>query len=250
MKSKRLKRNFYTRPTLLVAKELLGKYLARKIGKKKIIGKITETEAYIGPQDKASHAYLPRRNFRAPSKEIIKKIFGNKLFQDSIFLENFLRGGGKITPRNKTEYLEGGHIYIYLCYGIYWQLNFTTAKNGEPECVLIRALEPVIANKHEFATNIMNKNSRKLALEFVKIRDLANGPGKLCRWLKLDKSFDGEDLTKSKRIWLEGGGKKLKKSHIVATTRIGIDYAEEWAKKPWRFYIKGNTFVSRKQNIR
>ena len=80
----------------------------------------------------------------------------------------------------------------------------------------------------------------------MKIHDLANGPGKLCKWMKLDKFFDGEDMTKSKRIWLESNGKKLKKSQIVATTRIGIDYAKEWARKSWRFYIKDNSFVSRK----
>jgi len=207
MIKKRLKRNFYTRSTLTVAKELLGKYLVRKIGNKKLVGRIVETEAYIGPQDKASHAYK-----------------------------------GKITKRNKTEYLEGGHIYIYLCYGIHWQLNFTTEEEGKPECVLIRALEPIIADKHEYTTNITNKNSRK----FVKIRGLANGPGKLCRWMKLNKSFDGEDITKSKRIWLESSGKRLKKSCIIAGSRIGIDYAKEWAKKPWRFYVKDNSFVSRK----
>lgn len=226
MNSKCLKREFYTRSTLLVAKELLGKYLVRKIGNpegprphveggvygagKKIIGKIVETEAYIGPKDKASHAYQ-----------------------------------GKITKRNKTEYLEGGHIYIYLCYGIYWQLNITTEKSGKPECVLIRALEPVVTNKSEFTTNIPNKDSRKFAQKFAKIRELANGPGKLCRWMKLDKSFDGEDLTKSNRIWLEDRGGKILLSQIAKTKRIGIDYAEEWAKKPWRFYIKNSSFVSR-----
>ena len=191
----RLKRSFFVRPTLIVAKELLGKYLARKIGRKILIGKIVETEVYIGPQDKASHAF-----------------------------------DWKITPRNKTEYLEGGRIYIYLVYGMYWQFNVVTAGAGKPECVLIRALEPV-----DF-----------LRSDFPRRSNLANGPGKLCRWLKLDKSFDSEDLTKSKRIWLEDRGEKIKKPRIVATERVGIDYAQEWAQKPWRFYIKESSFVSRK----
>jgi len=201
MNSKCLKREFYTRPTLLVTKELLGKYLVRKIGKKKLIGRIVEVEAYIGPQDKASHAY-----------------------------------NGKITPRNKTEYLEGGHIYIYLCYGIYWQLNITTEKSGKPECVLIRALEPILKNQ---------KSKYKMQNDKSKFKNLTNGPGKLCRWMKLDKSFDGEDLTKSNRIWLEDRGGKILLPQIVKTKRIGIDYAEEWAKKPWRFYIKNSFFISR-----
>jgi len=170
-------RNFYIRPTLTVAKELLGKYIVRKIGRKKLEGRIIETEAYIGPQDKASHAYK-----------------------------------GKVTPRNRAEYLVGGHIYIYLVYGMYWQLNISTAKEGKPECVLIRALDKVAA-----------------------------GPGKVCRYLKLGKSFYGEDLTKSKRIWLEdrsGLPKKIKPSQIKATARIGIDYAGPyWSRRKWRFVL-------------
>jgi len=204
---KRLTRKFFIRPTLIVAKDLLGKYLVRKIGKKKLVGKIVETEAYIGPQDRASHAF-----------------------------------GGRITERCKTEYLIGGHIYIYLCYGMYWQLNITTEKKGKPECVLIRALEPVIENSKFQILNSKQIPKSKLKL----LRKLTSGPGRLCRWLKLDKSFNGEDLTKSKRIWLEDRGLTIKKSDIVATERVGIDYAGEWAKKPWRFYIKDNPFVSRK----
>jgi len=181
---KRIPRKFYTRKTLVVAKELLGKYLVRKTNGRKLVGKIVETEAYIGPQDRASHAF-----------------------------------NGKITPRNKTEYLEGGYIYIYLCYGIHWQLNITTEKKGKPECILIRALEPV-----------------------KEVKEKTNGPGKLCKWMKLNKSFDREDLTGSKRIWLED--RKEKKPQIIAAKRIGIDYAGKWAEKPWRFYLKDNPFVS------
>ena len=182
MKKKKLRRGFYTRPTLTVAKELLGKYIVRRIGKKELVGKIIETEAYIGPKDKASHAY-----------------------------------GGKVTPRNQAEYLVGGHIYIYLVYGMYWQLNISTSEAGKPECVLIRALD----------SNLKN---------------LASGPGKLCRYLKLDKSFYAEDLTKSKRIWLEDRSDlpvKIKPSQVVATKRVGIDYAgPHWANKKWRFLLK------------
>jgi len=185
---KKLNRNFYTGPTLKVAKELLGKYIIRKVGKRELVGKIIETEAYIGPQDRASHAF-----------------------------------GGKITPRNQAEYLIGGHIYIYLVYGMYWQLNFSTGAKGKPECVLIRALDPLISD----IRGQIRENSRFIA----------NGPGKLCRYLKLDKSFYGEDVTKSKRIWVENRG--LKPQKILATGRIGIDYAGlYWARRKWRFLIK------------
>jgi DNA-3-methyladenine glycosylase len=191
--AKRLGRKFFERSTLKVAQELLGKYLVRRIGKKILAGKIVETEAYIGPKDKASHAF-----------------------------------GGKITKRNLAEYLKGGHCYIYLVYGMYWQLNITTNQEGKPECVLIRALEPV--------EGIRNQE--------LGIR-VANGPGKLCRWLKLDKSFYGEDLCESKRLWVEDRGVKIKKSQIARSKRIGIEYAEEWAEKLWRFYLKRSEFVSR-----
>lgn len=178
---KKLLRNFYTQPTLLVAKELLGKYIVRKIGKKELVGKIIETEAYIGPQDKASHAYK-----------------------------------GKVTKRNAVEYLIGGHIYIYLVYGMHWQFNIVTSLAGKPECVLIRGI--ILTNG-----------------------TLVDGPGKVCRELKLDKSFYGEDLTQSKRIWLEDRGEKIKPAQITATKRIGIDYAGPyWSRRKWRFVLAKN----------
>jgi len=138
-------------------------------------------KAYIGPQDKASRAYK-----------------------------------GKITPRNQIEYDIGGHIYIYLVYGMYWQLNITTNTAGKPECVLIRALEPLGDNPK-----------------------ITNGPGKLCRWLQVDKSFYGEDLTQSSKIWLEDRGLTIKPSQIAATARIGIDYAGPyWSRRKWRFVLR------------
>ena len=70
----------------------------------------------------------------------------------------------------------------------------------------------------------------------------ASGPGKLCKWLRVDGSFNKEDLAKSKRIWIEDGPK----SRIVSAKRIGINYAGSWANRPWRFYIKNNPFISRK----
>lgn len=191
---KRIPRQFYNRPTLIVAKDLLGKYLVRKVGQKELAGKIVETEAYIGPKDRAAHTH-----------------------------------GGKITQRNKTVYLEGGRAYIYLCYGINWMLNLTTRKKGIPECILIRALEPSL---EEYGDS-------------QELKNLTNGPGKLCRWLKLDKTFDEEDLVRSKKFWLEDRGGEIKKSQIVTAKRIGIDYAGIWAEKPWRFFLRDNSFVSR-----
>ena len=185
---KRLNRDFYSRPALEMAKNLLGKYIVIEIvcpsgsrGNKKLVGKIVETEAYVGPQDKAAHSY-----------------------------------GGKVTSRNKILYSAGGYIYIYLVYGMYWQFNITAASEGEPECVLIRAID-------QEGSDI----------------SLTNGPGKLCRCLKLDRSFYGEDLVKSKMIWLEDRGEEIKPCQILAGKRIGIDYAGPyWSGRKWRFLIK------------
>ncbi len=205
---KRLVRKFYVRPALKVAKDLLGKYIVRRMGNLKIVGKIVETEAYVGPRDRASHAYLPAS---------LRKKYPQ----------------GKITKRNEAEYLIGGHIYIYLVYGMHWQFNIVTGKRGAPECVLIRAIEPVVFSK----LKISDKGGFIISKKNSKLKNLTNGPGKLCRYLKLDKSFYGEYLAKSKRIWLEHG-EKINTNSIKSGPRIGIDYAGKyWAKKPWRFWI-------------
>ena len=200
---RKLNRSFYIQPTLDVAKELLGKYIIVKVGRNKLEGKIIETEAYIGPQDKAAHSYK-----------------------------------GKITPRNKVEYLIGGHIYIYLVYGMYWQLNIITAGKGRPECVLIRAIEPEKGEISLPSTTFQQKDSVKKDTRKA-VLGLSNGPGKLCRYLKLNKSFYGEDVVKSKRIWLEDRSQKIKSSQIISTKRIGIDYAGlYWSRRKWRFLLK------------
>ena len=179
----RLERDFYTQPAMKVAKDLLGTFLVRSWRNKQLIGKIVETEVYPTVKDKASHAYL-----------------------------------GKRTKRNQAEYLIGGHVYIYLVYGMYWQFNISTGPAEEPECVLVRALES---------------------------EGQTNGPGKLCRYLKFNRSLYAEDLTISKRIWLEP--RKGKQGPIVAAKRIGIDYASPyWANKKWRYYLKDNKYVSKK----
>lgn len=229
----RLDRKFFEQPTLKVAKSLLGKYLVRIWRGKEIIGKIVETEAYIGPGDKASHAYY-KKEFTPKGLEKIYRKFEKRIpiWQRKKFKEEFLKRGGKITNRSLAEFLTGGHIYIYLVYGMYWQLNISTGKAGQPECMLIRAVEPITDN---------------LKLITYNLKHLTNGPGKLCNYFKLDKTFYGEDLCKSKRIWLEDLAlKRASKTLIVSGPRIGIDYAGPyWAKKPWRFWIKKNPFVSK-----
>jgi len=220
----RLEREFFLQPTLKVAKELLGKHIVRKYKDKLLIGKIVETEAYIGPKDKASHAYSKKEQLEKEKLKIIYQNWErikNYVEDKEKFIKKILKlKKAKVTKRNLAEYLKGGHIYIYLVYGNYYQLNITTYKEGYPECVLIRSLEPVL--------NLKNPK----------------GPGKLCDELHLDKSFWGEDLCQSEIIWLENG-EGYNKKYIVKAKRIGIDYAGEDANLLWRFYVKNNQWVSK-----
>ena len=176
-----------------VSKALLGKFLIHEYHGHKIGGMIVETEAYIGPEDKASHAF-----------------------------------GGKKTKRNLAEYLIGGHIYIYLVYGMYWQLNISTSFHDVPECVLIRALEPT-----DGITQM------KKLRHTDKASNLTSGPGKICQALKLDKSFYGYDICRrDSKLYVEDRGILIPAKKISCSPRIGIDYAGPyWSKIPWRFYI-------------
>ena len=167
----RLQSHFFQRNVLSVAPELIGKILVRQYvdGTIKRYA-ITETEAYSGDGDRACHA----------SK-------------------------GK-TPRTEVMFREGGVVYVYLIYGMYWMLNFVTGTEGEASAVLIRGLEGI------------------------------SGPGRVGRVLQLDRSFYGENLATSERIWIEDT-----ENHpdFITTPRIGIDYAgEPWVSKPWRFIVK------------
>lgn len=234
----RLKRDFFTHSTFEVAKNILGTYLIRKLKNKILIGKIVEVEVYLGPKDKASHAYAKKeQSFREKLKIIESqwKKIKNYIEDKKSFLKKISQlKNAKLTPRNLAEYLRGGHIYIYLVYGKYYQLNVTTFKEGYPECILIRSLEPIL--------NLQNPK----------------GPGKVCQEMKLDKFFWGEDLCQSKRIWLSKNFlsclnkkdykflnhiKENKNKKIAKSKRIGIDYAQEYKDKLWRFYLKNNLWV-------
>jgi DNA-3-methyladenine glycosylase len=196
---KKIQRKFYNQPTLKVAKLLLGKFLIKKIGKKIISGKIVETEAYVGPNDLASHA-----------------------------------SHGK-TPRNAPMFGPPGYSYVYLVYGLNYCFNVVTEGNDYPAAVLLRALEP------SEGIDLMFER-RKTAKNDV---NLTNGPGKLCQALQIDKSLNNIDLT-GNILWLEDRNEKIKPSEVVAKKRIGVDYAGKYKNKPWRFYLKGNKFVSKK----
>ena len=167
---KRLKKDFFTRDVLDVAPGLLSKILAIRSGEGMIRRfKISETEAYRGSEDKACHAHKGR------------------------------------TPRTEIMYHEGGRLYVYFVYGMYWMLNIVTGTENDPQAVLIRGFEN------------------------------CKGPGRVAKLLGIDKSFYGEDLTSSSRIWIEESG--ISPSFETAP-RIGVDYAGEyWKNQQWRFFI-------------
>ena len=116
---------------------------------------------------------------------------------------------------------------INILFAMYFCFNIVTGDHNYPAAVLIRAVE-LMAGSRERRSAFPTKNK------------LINGPGKFCRAFEIDKSLNGADITKSKVLWLEGRGVKIKKVDIAAAKRIGVDYAKEYKDKLWRFYIKSN----------
>jgi DNA-3-methyladenine glycosylase len=209
---KKLPRSFYLRQdTIAVARELLGKLIVvPDEGGRRASGMIVETEAYLGTTDRAAHSYNGRR-----------------------------------TPRNEVTYGSGGHAYVFFIYGMYYQLNVVLGPSELPHVVLIRAVEPV--EGIEIMRERRWSKPGAIAAGIIKNRkdkDLTSGPGKLCIALAIDRSLNGEDL-RGKAIWLEEH-RSFAYEEIAVGKRIGIDYAGEDAEKPWRFWVKGNEFVSRK----
>ncbi|MBK8883316.1 MAG: DNA-3-methyladenine glycosylase [Bacteroidales bacterium] len=166
----RLKRDFFIRDVLDVAPDLLGKTIVIMSvdgvpGRYRVI----EVEAYRGSEDKACHASKGR------------------------------------TARTEVMYMEGGRLYVYLIYGMYWMLNVVAGAENDPQAVLIRGVENL------------------------------NGPGKLTKKFGIDRTFYGEDLSKSDRIWFEESGFT---PAVKISERIGIDYAGDyWKSRPWRFFV-------------
>lgn len=143
----------------------------------------------------------------------------------------------RFTKRTKVMFMRGGHAYIYLCYGIHHLFNIVTAPEGVPHAVLVRAVEPVEG------MDIMQK---RRGLQKRGYR-LTAGPGVLSQALGLKKSMTGQDmLLPNSPFWIEDRGDVISAEQIVASERIGIDYAEECALWPWRFYLKGNPWVSKR----
>ncbi|MCW4002816.1 MAG: DNA-3-methyladenine glycosylase [Candidatus Bathyarchaeota archaeon] len=143
--------------------------------------------------------------------------------------------GGRRTARNEVMFGPKGHAYVYFIYGLYFCFNVTAgAVPGKPEAVLLRALEPVVGEE------IMIK---RRALANGNVTNLTNGPSKLCMAMGISKAQNNTDLTASP-LYIKDAP-PVPKEDIVEATRIGVEYApDEWKNKPWRFYIKDNSYVS------
>ena len=140
----------------------------------------------------------------------------------------------KKTPRNSIMFEKGGYAYVYLCYGMHYLFNIVTNRETVPEAVLIRALEPLQGVEE------MQIRREKIINPY----HLTSGPGKLTKALGIDRKWNGKYLL-GNEIWIEDFGQQLPTKDIEASQRIGIDYAGEDAKLPWRFTFKGNLWVSK-----
>ena len=183
-RARKLPRDFYAPGTLAIARDLIGMHLVHNDEGTKRVGRIVETEAYMGPEDLAAHSSRGR------------------------------------TARTEVMFGEPGHAYVYFIYGFWYCLNVVTAAAGVPHAVLLRALEPVSG-----------------------ITDKTWGPGLLCRAMNIDRRLNGADLL-GDVLWLERPTGRQRRPRIIRTTRIGVDYAGDWAKRPWRFFDGASPYVS------
>lgn len=142
--------------------------------------------------------------------------------------------GGRFTPRTSIMYEAGGVSYVYLCYGIHHLFNVVTGIKGSPHAVLIRGLEPIVG----IDTMLMRRKMPTLASR------ITVGPGALAQALGIDRKLNAKDLL-GEEIWIEDNGISYKKEQITSSPRVGVAYAEDDALLPYRFYIKGNKYVSK-----
>jgi DNA-3-methyladenine glycosylase len=186
-------RGFYRRETVAVARALVGAWIGRRWRGRWYAARIVETEAYLGPRDRASHSWAGLR-----------------------------------TPRVEPMYADGGHLYVFLVYGMHHCANVVTRGEGVPEAVLLRAAEgPEGASR------------------------LLSGPGKLCAALGITTADSGLDLVNGERIQIFRPPRR--RLRIGVSPRVGIDYAENAIAWPLRFYDADSASVSinpRPRNIR
>ncbi|CAB3362084.1 Hypothetical predicted protein [Cloeon dipterum] len=207
----RLSDEFFNRPCLQVAVDLLGKTLVRKLEDGSLLRcKIVETECYLGVTDKACHTF-----------------------------------GGRRTEKNAPMYMKPGTSYVYFTYGMYHCFNISSQEEGS--AVLLRAAEPL---EGEDTMQLHRQASQRSAKEkSYKTHELCNGPSKLCMALAIDRfTCNAKDLTLWPEMWFEEAPKP--EESVVTSTRVGIDSVEkEWRLKPLRFYLLGNKSVSKRDKL-
>jgi DNA-3-methyladenine glycosylase len=142
--------------------------------------------------------------------------------------------GGLLTNRTKFMYEAGGISYVYLCYGIHHLVNVVTGPSNTPHAVLIRGLEPTSG------VDIMLRRRNMPTLK----ANLTAGPGALSKALGIDRDLNAKDLS-GDEIWIEDNAIRFPSNEIVAVPRVGVAYAGEHARLPWRYYVAGNKFVSK-----
>lgn len=202
----KLTEDFFLQDTVTAAQGLLGCCLVRRVGDETLAVRITETEAYGGENDRACHAYGHRR-----------------------------------TARTETLYAAPGTAYVYLIYGMYCCLNFVTGPEGVASAVLIRGGEAV-RGADAIARRRFGTDTARLSA--YQKKNFLNGPGKLCGGLAIDRSLNGLPLG-SGALYLADGVPELGLAPRPASLpfrageRIGVDYAGEAARFPWRFWLEG-----------
>ncbi len=222
-------RAVFEQPTLAVAERLLGARLVRDDGPDdagrpvRREGRIVEVEAYLGPDDRASHAR-----------------FGQ-------------------TARSRPMYGEAGRAYVYLVYGMYYCLNVVTGPPGVPHAILIRAVEPLVGvdliRTARLEAELRSRRSLvpadreriRARLERTPAKRLAAGPGLVGAAFGLDRSLTGSDLLDpAQAVHLEPPPADAPPHEIAVSARIGIGFSgPDWESRPWRFTMAGNPSVSR-----
>jgi len=145
--------------------------------------------------------------------------------------------GGRRTARNEIMYGKGGYAYVYLCYGIHHLFNVVTNSEDVPHAILVRALDPV----EGIEEMLLRTNKKKPD------HTLTRGPGNVSKALGIFTKHSGASLL-GKEVFITDDKKKYTKKEIAASPRIGVDYAGKDALLPYRFYVKGNPYVSGKPN--
>lgn len=205
----RLSLEFFTRTDVVqIARDLLGKILVTEFAGSRTSGRITETEAYRAPDDRASHAFSNRR-----------------------------------TARTEVMFQEGGRAYIYLCYGIHHLFNVVTAPAETAHAVLIRVVEPIEGVEIMLERRKRTTNNRELITSLTTGPGaLSQALGLTTKWT--GQNF----LEPNTPVWIEESGEIIFENEIVSGKRIGVDYAGECAEWPWRFWLKNSAFVKKPKN--